>query len=330
MRFRRTCVSGTVLVLAAAGLTAGVLPAAPASAAIAEPDTTPPSVSAPVPVANTPTTLTASWGPGTDNVGITGYQIQLLPQGGAARTVDVAAGVTSFQFTGLTPGAGYGLALRASDAAGNWSTFIANPALIFLPTDGSPPTRPGPAVASNITSSGFTLTWAPSTDNFGVTQYTIFATVQDVVWLATSTQPTHTFTNLPANTEFSVTIGARDAAGNSSLRSTPVNVRTLGPNAGGCTATYRITSSWPGNVQGEVTVTNTGPTTLTGWTVRWTFPSGVTISQLWNGTVVSGAPSVVVRDAVWNGMLGPNQTATFGFLAQSSAPTIPPVTCSSP
>jgi hypothetical protein len=212
------------------------------------------------------------------------------------------------------------------------TTFPANSiTLLVVPGDGSPPTRPGPAVASNITSSGFTLTWAPSTDNVGVTQYSIFATVQDVVWLATSTQPTYTFTNLPANTEFSVTIGARDAAGNNSLRSTPVNVRTLGLNAGGCTATYRITSSWPGNVQGEVTVTNTGTTTLTGWTVRWTFPSGVTISQLWNGTMVSGAASVVVRNAAWNGTLAPNQTATFGFLAaQSGSPTIPPVTCSSP
>lgn len=294
-------------------------------------DTTPPSVSAPIAAAVTPTTLTASWGPGTDNVGITGYQIQLLPQGGSAVTVDVPAGTTSHQFTGLTPGAGYGLALRARDAAGNWSNFVAHPALIFLPTDVTPPTQPGPAVASNITSSGFTVTWAPSTDNVGVTQYSIFAIVQDAVYSVTSTQPTYTFTNLPANTDFSVTIGARDAAGNSSPRSTPVNVRTLSRNTGGCTATYKILSTWPGNFHGEVTVQNTGTTTLTGWTVRWTYPNGVTITQLWNGTVVSGPPSVAVRNVSWNGTLTPNQTATFGFLAaQSGSPAVPQVTCSSP
>ena len=45
----------------------------------------------------------ASWGRGTDNVGITGYQIQLLPQNGTPLTVDVPAIATSHEFTGLTP-----------------------------------------------------------------------------------------------------------------------------------------------------------------------------------------------------------------------------------
>lgn len=204
------------------------------------PDTTAPSVSAPTASGVTPTSLTASWGPGTDNVGITGYQVQLLPQGGSARTVDVPAGTTSYQFTGLTPGAGYGIALRARDAAGNWSPFMANPALVILPP-----------------------------------------------------QPTPT-----------------------------------GPSAG-CTATYQIVRAWPGNFHAEVVVKNTGATALTGWTVRWA-ANGTTITQLWNGTVVSGPPSVQVRNVSWNGALSPNQTATFGFLgAQSSPPAVPQLSCSS-
>jgi len=298
------------------------------------PDTAPPSISAPVVSAVTPTTLTASWGPGTDNVGITGYQVQLLPQGGTARTVDVPAGTTTFQFTGLTPGAGYGLALRARDAAGNWSNFVSNPALTFLPnlpTDTSPPTQPGPPVASNITASGFTLTWPASTDNVGVTQYSIIASVGDRVFNATSTQPTVTVTNLPADTTFSVSVGARDAAGNLSTRTAPITVRTAGASTSACTATFRLSSFWPGNYQGEVTVRNTGTTTLNGWTVRLTFPGGGTLGQLWSATLVTGPPSMVVRNAPWNGTLAPNQVATFGFqIAQAGTPVAPQLTCTSP
>jgi hypothetical protein len=96
-------------------------------------------------------------------------------------------------------------------------------------------------------------------------------------------------------------------------------------------ATYRIVNSWPGGFQAEVTVRNTGSTTLNGWTVRWPYPAGVSITQLWNGTLVSNAPSVVVRNAPWNGSVGAGQTVTFGFLGRQSSPHVPPVlTCTSP
>ena len=46
------------------------------------------------------------------------------------------------------------------------------------------------------------------------------------------------------------------------------------PPVGGCSAVYAQTNAWPGGFQGQVTVTNTGTNTTTGWTVVMTFANG--------------------------------------------------------
>lgn len=87
---------------------------------------------------------------------------------------------------------------------------------------------------------------------------------------------------------------------------------------GGCNATYKIVSSWPGGFQGEVTVTNTGTSTLAGWTVNWTLGPGQDISQVWGGTLSKNGSNITVTNAAWNGALGPNATATVGFIGSYS------------
>ncbi|MEQ4303554.1 PQQ-dependent sugar dehydrogenase [Plantactinospora sp. B6F1] len=104
------------------------------------------------------------------------------------------------------------------------------------------------------------------------------------------------------------------------------------PGSGACTATYRQVNQWQGGFQGEVTVRNNGTSTLNGWTVRWTFTNGQTISQLWNGTLTASGSSITVRNVSWNGTLGANGSATFGFQGSwtgtNSAPS--DLTCTSP
>ncbi|MFF5290351.1 glycoside hydrolase family 6 protein [Paractinoplanes globisporus] len=96
---------------------------------------------------------------------------------------------------------------------------------------------------------------------------------------------------------------------------------------GGCSATYQTASSWQGGFQGLVTV-KAGSSAIAGWTVTWPLPSGQSITQLWGGELVSGSPTVTVRNASWNGSLAPNATAQFGFLANGTAST-PTITCTS-
>ncbi|MFI5909291.1 endo-1,4-beta-xylanase [Dactylosporangium sp. NPDC051541] len=92
------------------------------------------------------------------------------------------------------------------------------------------------------------------------------------------------------------------------------------PPAGACAATYKITGSWPGGFQGEVSVTGSKP----GWTVKWAFANGQTISQLWGGTVSQSGANVTVTPASWNN----TPPATFGFLASwNGTNAVPTVTC---
>ncbi|MFI7074826.1 cellulose binding domain-containing protein [Micromonospora sediminicola] len=103
------------------------------------------------------------------------------------------------------------------------------------------------------------------------------------------------------------------------------------PNGGPCAATYRSVNTWPGGFQGEVTVANTGTATLNGWTVRLTLAGGQAISSLWSGVNTGTTGTVAVRNAPYNGTLGPNASTTFGFTATGDGATAPSgLTCTSP
>ncbi|PTA47589.1 endo-1,4-beta-xylanase [Micromonospora sp. RP3T] len=100
---------------------------------------------------------------------------------------------------------------------------------------------------------------------------------------------------------------------------------------GTCTATYRMVNSWSGGFQGEVTVTNNGSTTLTGWTVRLTLAGGQTVANVWNGVNTGTSGTVGVRNADYNGSLGANASTTFGFLVNGSSNAAPGgLSCTSP
>lgn len=103
------------------------------------------------------------------------------------------------------------------------------------------------------------------------------------------------------------------------------------PPAGGCAATYVVTNQWSGGFQAEVTVRNAGTAALSGWTIRWTFTNGQSITQIWNGTLTQSGSAVTVKSLSYNGNLGAGATTTFGFLANwTTTNALPALTCTSP
>jgi chitodextrinase len=81
------------------------------------PDTTPPSVPSNVTVGGaTSSSLTVSWSPSTDNVGVAGYDVLR-----AGNTTTVTG--TSYTATGLSANTAYSFQVRARDAAGNTSAY---------------------------------------------------------------------------------------------------------------------------------------------------------------------------------------------------------------
>ncbi len=89
--------------------------------------------------------------------------------------------------------------------------------------DTEAPTVPTALVASNTTTTSTDLSWTASTDNVGVTEYEIFV---DGTSDGTSTNTTYTINGLSPNTTYSLTVRAKDAAGNPSVISSAISVTT--------------------------------------------------------------------------------------------------------
>ncbi|GAA0833726.1 endo-1,4-beta-xylanase [Streptosporangium amethystogenes subsp. fukuiense] len=186
--------------------------------------------------------------------------------------------------------------------------------------DTEAPTRPGTPTASAVTSSGATLNWTASTDNRAVTGYDVY---QGTTRLGSSTTNSVTLTGLSPQTAYSVTVVARDAAGNTSAASAAVTFTTLAGQPGGpCTSTYKTVNSWQGGFQGEVTVSC--PAAVTGWKTVLTYPSGVNITQSWSSTLSAAPPAFTFTNAAWNGSIPAGGSTTFGFIGSWNGNGTPP------
>jgi chitodextrinase len=200
--------------------------------------------------------------------------------------------------------------------------------------DTQAPTAPGQPAASNVTSSGLNLSWAASSDNVGVTAYDVLrATGSGSPTVVGTTSGTSlAVTGLAANTSYTFTVRARDAAGNTSAASAGRTVTTPpgGGGGAGCTATYRTVNTWAGGFQAEVTISNTGTQSMNGWTATWTLPAGAAITQMWNGRPSVSGTTLTVRNESYNGTIGPGASTSFGFTASGSSTPPATVACSSP
>jgi cellulase/cellobiase CelA1 len=89
-----------------------------------------------------------------------------------------------------------------------------------------------------------------------------------------------------------------------------------------------MVSQWSGGFQANVTVRNNGSSTINGWTVRWTFANGQTVTNLWNGTLTATGSNITVGNASYNGTIGGNGTTTFGLLGSGAGATSTPANLS--
>jgi len=98
--------------------------------------------------------------------------------------------------------------------------------------------------------------------------------------------------------------------------STPPATPTSTPTAttgSSCSVQYAITNQWQGGFGTSVTITNTGSTSINGWTLTWTFANGQTLTQIWNATETQTGGTVSATNVSYNGTLAPGGTVNFGF-----------------
>ncbi|MFJ6196690.1 chitinase [Micromonospora sp. NPDC092111] len=84
--------------------------------------------------------------------------------------------------------------------------------------------------------------------------------------------------------------------------------------AAGPTAVFTKTSDWGTGWEGRYTITNGGPSTITGWQVAFTLPPGTTLGTYWDATVSSAGQRHTFTNRSWNGTVAPGASVSFGFL----------------
>jgi len=175
----------------------------------------------------TTSTIGLAWTAATDLVGVTGYEV--FRNGVSAGT----STTTNFTASGLSANTAYSFTVRARDAAGNWSAqSTALSASTAAPeVDTIAPTVPT-GLTATTSGTAITVRWTASTDANGVAGYTISRTGGAGPVTTNVTGTTFNDTGA-AQTTYSYTITAYDAAGNRSAASASVGATTGQPSAAG-------------------------------------------------------------------------------------------------
>ena len=162
--------------------------------------------------AATQTSIFASWGHSTDNVGVAGYGLFVNGSNVGSSLVSTAS------FSGLACGTTYTLSVDAYDEAGNRSSRTSVSAATNPCTSGgdtSAPSTPGSMTKTGSTTTSISVSWGAASDNVGVGGYGLYRN-----GASTGSTPSlgATFSGLACGSSYSLAVDAYDAAGNRSAK----------------------------------------------------------------------------------------------------------------
>ncbi len=96
------------------------------------------------------------------------------------------------------------------------------------------------------------------------------------------------------------------------------------PPAGGSCRVGDVVNAWNTGLTANITITNTGSSTLSSWSLVFTLPSGQVITSGWNATYSPTSGQVTARNMSYNGTLAPGAATTIGFQATHTGNTAAP------
>ncbi|MSQ15769.1 MAG: fibronectin type III domain-containing protein, partial [Dehalococcoidia bacterium] len=157
-------------------------------------------------------TISLTWAPSNDNVGVAGYNIFRAVAPATPVQVETATSASYTDTTGLTQETTYTYQVQAYDSAGNVSG-LSNTASATTPIlDTEAPSVPGLSATPKFGSPAkTTLSWTPSSDNVGVVSYTIYRNGAAVITVSGTTTSYTDRLKKGTNTYY---VRAFDAAGN--------------------------------------------------------------------------------------------------------------------
>jgi predicted phage tail protein len=200
---------------------------------VTNPDSTPPSAPGTLGATGGISSVQLSWGPATDNVGVTRYDVYRSTSAGftptAANRIAQPTG-TSYTDASMAPGTFF-YRVQAEDAAGNLGT-ASNEASAVVTGDTQAPSAPA-SLTATAGSAQAALSWTGSADNVGVTKYDVYRSTASGFTPAVGNriaQPagtSYTDAGLTPGTYY-YRVAAEDAAGNVSAPSNETSATVVG------------------------------------------------------------------------------------------------------
>lgn len=238
----------------------------------------------------------------------------------SSNRVATGLGTASFSMSGLSASTTYYFIVTALDSVGE-SGSSSQASATTKASVGQTPNPPSGLKAVATSSSQITLTWTASSTS-GVT-YNVYRSTSSGFALSTSTRvatnvsgTSYQSGGLAASTTYYFLVTASNANGESAP-SLQANATTKGVSQGSaCHVSYAVNSQWNNGFNAAISVQNTGSTAVNGWTLTWMWGGNQVITQAWNSELVNGGPSVVLKNASWNGAIAPGAVASgIGFNA---------------
>jgi len=231
-----------------------------------------------------PTRVSLSWTASTDDVGVTGYDVERCTGSGCTPSSGIGTAATnSYSDATVSASSTYVYRVRAFDAAGNHSGYATSADVTTpAPDTSNPSSTTGLAIASN-TNAAVGLSWTAATDNYAVTGYSIERCVGTSCTpssqLNTSATTAFSDTSVAPSTTYGYRVRAYDEAGNYGGYSSTVPVTT--PAAPGPGA--NLGGAWNFNEGSGTTAADASGNSNTG-----TFNGGVS----WTASGQHGAAAV--------------------------------------
>ncbi|MEV6519905.1 glycosyl hydrolase family 18 protein [Micromonospora chalcea] len=88
---------------------------------------------------------------------------------------------------------------------------------------------------------------------------------------------------------------------------------TTASAAGSVTATFAKVQDWGTGHEGRVTVTNGTSSTVNGWRIEFTLPSGTSISSSWDADITRSGDRYVAVNKSWASTLAPGASFSWGY-----------------
>ncbi|MBB5872816.1 poly(hydroxyalkanoate) depolymerase family esterase [Allocatelliglobosispora scoriae] len=95
--------------------------------------------------------------------------------------------------------------------------------------------------------------------------------------------------------------------------------------SGPCRIGY-VLNPWNTGLTAEITITNTGTTAISGWSLVFTLAGGQVITSGWNATYAPTSGQVTARNVSYNGSIAPGASTGIGFQATHTGNTTRPAT----